>query len=69
MTRAVLRLMGRADLEPNILNTARGEIKDQSLDSTKARRELGWSPAYTLEQGLKETIAWYRDYLGQAGTR
>jgi CDP-glucose 4,6-dehydratase len=69
MTRAVLRLMGRADLEPTILNSAKGEIKDQSLDSTKARRELGWSPGYTLEQGLKETIPWYREYLGQAGTQ
>ena len=66
MTRAVLRLMGRAEMEPNILNTAKGEIKDQSLDSGKARRLLGWSPAYNLEQGLTETIAWYRDYLGQA---
>jgi CDP-glucose 4,6-dehydratase len=61
--------MGRADLEPTILNSAKGEIKDQSLDSTKARRELGWAPGYTLEQGLKETIAWYREYLGHAGTQ
>jgi CDP-glucose 4,6-dehydratase len=68
MTRAVMRLMGRPDLEPNILNSAKGEIQDQSLDSTKARRELGWSPTYSLEQGLTETIAWYRDYLG-AGAR
>jgi nucleoside-diphosphate-sugar epimerase len=27
----------------------------------KARTELGYSPEYSLESGLKETIQWYRD--------
>ena len=27
----------------------------------KARSQLGYSPKYTLEDGLKETIQWYRD--------
>jgi len=30
------------------------------VDIGKARRELGYQPAYTLEQGLRETVAWYR---------
>ncbi len=68
MTLAVLRLMGRSDLQPIIRNDAKGEIKDQSLDSGKARKWLGWSPSYSLEQGLTETIRWYRDYLGQGSS-
>ncbi len=64
MTRAVLRQMGREDLQPIIRNEAKGEIKDQSLDSTKARNILGWTPSYKLEDGLKETIRWYRKYFG-----
>ncbi len=67
MTLSILRLMGRSDLQPIIMNQARAEIRDQSLDCTKARRLLGWAPAYNLEQGLTETIRWYRDYLAQAG--
>ena len=43
-----------------------GEIKDQVLDSSRARERLGWTPAYTLDAGLKETIAWYEQYLGSA---
>ena len=43
---------------------AQGEIESQYLDSSKARRRLGWSAAFTLEDGLRETIAWYRDLLG-----
>lgn len=57
-------LMGREDLEPDIRNTARGEIKDQYLSAAKARDRLGWSPEWSLEAGLRETIEWYRAYLG-----
>jgi dTDP-glucose 4,6-dehydratase len=26
-----------------------------------AKRELGWKPRHTFEQGLRETVAWYLD--------
>jgi CDP-glucose 4,6-dehydratase len=61
---AVRRLLGREDIEPEIRNTARGEIKDQYLSAEKARTRLDWTPDYGLEAGLRETIAWYRAYLG-----
>ncbi len=64
MALTILKLMGRTDLQPVVLNQAKGEITDQSLDSSKAKRLLGWTPMYDLEQGLLETIRWYRDYLG-----
>lgn len=60
----VLEQIGRTDLEPMILNEARAEIRDQYLDSTKARECLGWTPEYDLDLGLQETIRWYRAFLG-----
>jgi CDP-glucose 4,6-dehydratase len=63
ITRAIQRLFGREDLEPLILDQARAEIKDQYLDSGKARARLGWGPKWSLEAGLTETIAWYRRFL------
>ena len=33
-------------------------------DITRARRELGWEPRVPLEQGLLDTIAWFRIRLG-----
>lgn len=39
-----------------IFNEAKYEIKDQYLDSTKARKILGWKPEWTLEEGLQNSI-------------
>jgi len=40
----------------------RNEISRQVGDSSKARRELGWTPEVSLEKGLQLTIAWWRDH-------
>jgi CDP-glucose 4,6-dehydratase len=55
-------LMG-TDLEPEILDEAVNEIRDQRVDAAKARSELGWVPRHTLDEGLRSSIDWYRDYL------
>ena len=60
----ILAACGRADLTPQVLNQARGEIVNQSLDATKAQRELGWHADYDLARGLSETVNWYRGVLG-----
>ena len=52
-----------ARLEPDIRNEAVAEIRDQYLDSTRAKSVLGWSSRYRLADGLAETVAWYRGYL------
>lgn len=39
-----------------------GAPKRSVLDSHKARKEFGWSPKVSLEQGLKETVNWFRQY-------
>jgi len=33
----------------------------------KAKRVLGWKPKYTLEEGLKETISFWKDKLASSG--
>lgn len=47
-------------LTPRILGTRTGEIQEQVLDSTKARKELRWSPSVSLSDGLRATIDWWR---------
>ena len=63
MIRTIQQLMGCLDLPPDVQNNASGEIRAQYLSSAKVRRSLNWTPQFNLEQGLRETIAWYRNYL------
>ena len=67
LVREILCLMECSALEPVILNEANHEIPRQYLDCSKARRMLSWEPRYGLEQGLRETIAWYREQAAGAG--
>jgi CDP-glucose 4,6-dehydratase len=60
----ILKLMGRLDLEPLVLNQASNEIQDQYLDARRARELLGWTPRVALDEGLVRTIEWYRRFLG-----
>ncbi|NMA28525.1 MAG: NAD-dependent epimerase/dehydratase family protein [Burkholderiales bacterium] len=66
MVHEILRAAGRPDLTPRVLDLpeARLEIPYQALDSGKAHRVLGWTPRWSLREGLQETIEWYREDLG-----
>jgi CDP-glucose 4,6-dehydratase len=64
LVRQILYLMGQQSLEPIILNEASHEIKRQYLDCSKARRLLGWAPHFGMNEGLRETIAWYTEHYG-----
>jgi CDP-glucose 4,6-dehydratase len=57
----------KSTLEPIILNEASNEIRDQFLNSDKAKDVLGWCPRFGLEEGIARTIAWYRSYFGVQG--
>lgn len=61
----ILEVCGRPDLKPIVLNQAKAEIHDQTLSSEKANRLLGWKTRYTIEEGMKETVEWYRGYVAK----
>jgi dTDP-glucose 4,6-dehydratase len=39
-----------------------GHDRRYAIDARKLRSELGWAPAWNFEDGLHQTIAWYRDH-------
>ncbi len=59
----ILDAMG-STLVPDVRNEASNEIRDQYLDAAKARRVLGWSPAFTFDDTLRATVDWYQRYFG-----
>lgn len=38
-----------------------GDVRDSLAEITRAGEAFGFSPRYTLEAGLRETVAWFRD--------
>ncbi len=63
LVQKILKMMGRTDLQPKILNEASNEIPIQSLNSEKAKTQLNWKPRFGFDEGLQHTIDWYRKLL------
>jgi len=38
-----------------------GHDQRYAIDASKIRRELGWEPSVTFEEGIARTVAWYLD--------
>lgn len=62
----ILRIAGRGDLAPDIRGQADDEIPEQRISSAKAHLLLGYAPRLSLSEGLRETLDWYKSYLGAA---
>ncbi|MFN2492471.1 MAG: GDP-mannose 4,6-dehydratase, partial [Pyrinomonadaceae bacterium] len=62
LTRRILAIMESA-LQPEILGEAKNEIHHQYLSAAKAREQLGWSPLFDLDEGLRRTMKWYKEFF------
>lgn len=64
LVRRLLNLLGKP---PSLLEHVAdrpGHDRRYALDTARARTELGWSPAIGLDQGLAQTVDWYRSHRG-----
>lgn len=44
--------------QPKLAEARPGELQRSVLDASLAKRELGWEPQHSLDEGLAETWAW-----------
>jgi CDP-glucose 4,6-dehydratase len=58
----ILKLMD-SGLQPQVQNQAKNEIKNQYMSAEKARQVLGWQLLFTMDEGLRRTIEWYKTFL------
>lgn len=63
IAQAIIAISDYPQIEPVILNQASHEIARQYLDSEKAQRLLGWRAQHSLEEGLRQTLHWYREFF------
>ncbi len=61
ITHALLQLLGKDENSIEYVVDRPGHDLRYALDSTKLR-QLGWKPEFTFSDGLKETVAWYREH-------
>jgi UDP-glucose 4-epimerase len=49
------------DIEVTFGPTRPGDYRARVVRSDRAREELGWEPQHTFSEGLRKTLAWYRE--------
>ncbi len=60
VTKAVLKLTGRPETLIRHVTDRPGHDRRYAVNCAKSEAELGWTQTVTFEQGLAETVAWYR---------
>ncbi len=60
MARRVLRLLGKPESLLSFVSDRPGHDRRYALCSKKIEKELGWTPTTRLDEGLRQTIDWYK---------
>ncbi len=61
IVKLIISTLGKLDDLIKHVKDRPGHDRRYAIDNTKITTELGWEPAYTFEQGMKETIQWYME--------
>ena len=59
IVKLIISTLGKSEDLIEYVKDRPGHDRRYAIDNTKITTDLGWSPAYTFEQGIKETIEWY----------
>ena len=61
MARRLLRVTGKPETLLTYVKDRPGHDRRYALRCQKMEQELGWKPAISLDEGLRQTIDWYRN--------
>lgn len=64
IVKLIINTLGKSEDLIKYVKDRPGHDIRYAIDNTKITSELGWEPAYTFEEGIKETIQWYLDNRG-----
>ena len=60
VVRGLLRILHKSEDQIKFVEDRPGHDRRYALDCSKIRRELGWEPTVTFEEGMLRTVEWYR---------
>lgn len=61
VVREILRFCGKGENLISFVTDRLGHDRRYAINYSFARKELGFEPRYSFEQGLADTLGWYRD--------
>ena len=61
IVKLILRELGKPGSLIEYIKDRPGHDARYALDASKIRKELGWSSKYSISEGIKATIDWYRE--------
>lgn len=61
ITKKILAAMGYGEEMIEHVEDRKGHDKRYAIDSSKIKKELGWSPSVSFEEGMESTIKWYKE--------
>ncbi len=59
IVKTILKELGKSEDLITYVEDRKGHDYRYAINSSKIKRELGWEPSITVEEGLKKTIRWY----------
>lgn len=59
VVKLILKTLGKSEDLITFVEDRKGHDFRYAIDSSKIKRELGWEPSLTIEEGMAKTIAWY----------
>ena len=62
VVKKLLSILGKPETLIKYVKDRPGHDRRYAMDATKIQRELGWCPAYSFDDGLQETVRWYREH-------
>jgi dTDP-glucose 4,6-dehydratase len=62
VTRMILGELGKPESLVRLVADRPGHDRRYAIDACRLREDLAWAPRRGFEEGLRETIGWYRDH-------
>jgi len=61
ITKKIIELLGQGEEMIEYVKDRAGHDRRYAMDFSKAKKELGWEPRASFEEGMKKTVEWYKN--------